>query len=103
MRSMNDYWLVSVRCREFQELESDPKETSRFILFTPGSECPSVRLVFDLISDLRLDDLRRVAVTTTDYRISRLVGQVDRFVARGPDLDREDAKAWLIKSPSKII
>ncbi len=100
---MNDYWLISVRCREFQELEPDPKETSRFILFTSGSECPSVRLVFDLISDLRLDDLPRVAVTTTDFRISRLVGQIDRFVARRPDVDGEDAKAWLIKSPSKTI
>src|SRR5205809_8101836 len=98
---MNDYWLVSVRCREFQELEPDPKETSRFILFTSGSECPSVRLVFDLISDLRLDDLPRVAVRTPEFRIRRLVGQIDRFVARRPDMAREDAKAWLITSPSR--
>jgi hypothetical protein len=98
---MNYYWLINVRCREFQELEPEPKITSRFILCTPEATEPSVRLISDLISELRLKDLPGVSATTTDYRIGPLIGQIDTFVARKPDLKTDKRKVWLLQRPAK--
>ncbi len=100
---MSHYWLINVRCREFQEIESEPQITSRFILRTSEATEPSVRLIFDLISELRLEDLPGVSTTTTDYHIGSLVGQIDKFTSRKPDLDKNDLKVWLLKSPAKAI
>ena len=100
---MNYYWLLSVRCREFQELEPEPKVTSRFILRTSEATEPSVRLIFDLISELGLENLPGVSATTTDYRIGRLVGQIDKFTSRKPDLDKDDLKVWLLNRPTPVV
>lgn len=92
-----NYWLINVRCREFQELEPEPSITSRFILCSPGATDPSVRLIFNLISHLRLDELPGVSTTTTDYRIGRLVGDVSKVTARKPDIEKDDLKVWQLK------
>jgi len=62
---MNHHWLVNVRCTEFQELEPEPRITSRFILSTPKSTEPSMGLVNALISDLGLQHLPGASLTTT--------------------------------------
>jgi hypothetical protein len=77
---MKHHWLIIVRCGEFTGAEEPPKETSRFILLTPDSECPSASVVFDLISELRLNNLPGVNTTTTEYHLGRLVGQIERFI-----------------------
>lgn len=97
---MKHHWLIIVRCGEFTGAEEPPKETSRFILLSPDSECPSASVVFHLISELRLNDLPGVNTTTTEYQIGRLFGQIETFTSVRPDLDRDDAKVWVIKSSS---
>jgi len=95
---MNYYWLIKVRCREFQEIEPEPKVTSQFILCAPEATEPSVQLIFDLISELRLNNLRGGPTTTTDYRIGRLSGQAPKFTSRKPDLDKNQSKVWVLKT-----
>ena len=94
---MNHHWLVNVRCCEFHELEPEPKITSRFILSTPESTEPSIGLVNALISDLRLQHLPGASLTTTDYRIGSLSGEIDKLIARTPDLEKHEIKVWLLK------
>jgi hypothetical protein len=95
---MSYYWLINVRCREFQELEPEPKVTSQFILCAPEAIEPSFRLIHDLISELRLNNLPGVPTTTTDYSIGRLFGQIDKFTSRKPDLDKDQVKVWVLKT-----
>jgi len=95
---MNHHWLVNVRCREFQELEPEPRITSRFILSTPKSTEPSMGLVNALISDLGLQHLPGASLTTTDYRIGSLSGEIDKLIARTPDLEKDEIKVWLLKA-----
>ncbi len=97
MIDMNYYWLVTVYCRELQELEPEPTATSRFLLCTSDAAEPSFSLVSDLISELRLAELPGVSVTTTDHRIGSVSGPLDKFISGTPTLQRHGLKAWLLK------
>jgi hypothetical protein len=55
------------------------------------------RLVNALISDLRLQHLPGASLTTTDYRIGSLSGEIDKLIARTPDLEKDEIKVWLLK------